>query len=200
VVRIEAASSPAEIHRQDLALALKKRLSAPETFLIVSLLAFGLITCLATPLSAGYDEETHFIRAWEMAHLYLVPNEQLGAQLPFPALYWDLSTVDVIVLLEPVSDPLARSASMPAGTSVPMSTRRCIRFPSCRRRWFSLPRLIMQLPALVIYYACRMADCFPTFCCVAAMRFIPYGKWPRHPHNPPMAVLTSTISVTISTG
>ena len=46
---------------------------------------------LATPLSAGYDEETHFIRAWEMAHLYFVPNEKLGAQLPFPALYWDLS-------------------------------------------------------------------------------------------------------------
>src|SRR5512144_1768113 len=64
---------------------------SPERFLLLAVLIFGGIASLAIPLSAGYDEETHFVRAWEMAHLYFVPNEQLGAKLPFPAIYWELS-------------------------------------------------------------------------------------------------------------
>src|SRR5512141_723860 len=68
-----------------------KAISAPERFVVLALLVFGSIACLGIPLSAGYDEETHFVRAWEMAHLYFVPNQQLGAKLPFPAIYWELS-------------------------------------------------------------------------------------------------------------
>src|SRR5512142_1896309 len=68
-----------------------KSLSAPERFLILVLFVLGVVASLAIPLSAGYDEETHFVRAWEMAHLYFIPNEQLAAKLPFPAIYWELS-------------------------------------------------------------------------------------------------------------
>ncbi len=58
-----------------------KSITAPEKFLVLTLLVFGSIACLSIPLSAGYDEETHFVRAWEMAHLYFIPNQQLGAKL-----------------------------------------------------------------------------------------------------------------------
>jgi uncharacterized membrane protein len=68
-----------------------KKFTAPEIFVILVLLNLGVVSSLAVPLSAGYDEETHFIRAWEMAHLYFIPNEQLGSTLPFPAIYWELS-------------------------------------------------------------------------------------------------------------
>ena len=68
-----------------------KKFSGPEIFVILVLLILGVASSLTVPLSAGYDEETHFIRAWEMAHYYFIPNEQLGAKLPFPALYWELS-------------------------------------------------------------------------------------------------------------
>jgi uncharacterized membrane protein len=184
VVRIEAASSPAEIHRQDLALALKKRLSAPETFLIVALLAFGLIACLATPLSAGYDEETHFIRAWEMAHLYLVPNEQLGAQLPFPALYWDLSyrRQPIVDAVEPGFWRRYGAFSLDARDYIYANVEtRSVYSPALLLPQALVLRylgLSLQLPALVVYYVCRMAGLLSyLLLCWLAVRLIPYGKW-----------------------
>jgi uncharacterized membrane protein len=159
-------------------------LSAPEKFTLIVVFVFGLVASLATPLSAGYDEETHFIRAWEMAHLYFVPNEQLGAKLPFPALYWDLSyrRQPIVEAVEP--------GFWSAYGSLPLDARDYVYANVETRSVYSpvllLPQaltirylgLSLKVPALVVYFACRLAGLLSYLLLSwLAVRFIPYGKW-----------------------
>ena len=156
----------------------------PEIFVVIALLVFGLTAALATPLSAGYDEETHFIRAWEMAHLYFVPNEKLGAQLPFPALYWDLSYR---------RQPLVQA--VPPGfwadyASLGLDARDYV-YANVETRSVYSPLLLLpqsltlrflglklHWPALPVYYACRIVGllCYILLAWLA-VRLIPFGKW-----------------------
>ena len=159
-------------------------MSAPEKFVIAVLLAFGAVMCAATPLSAGYDEETHFIRAWEMAHLYFVPNEKLGSKLPFPALYWDLSygRQDIVEAVEPGFWSKYGSLRMDARDYIYANVEtRSVYSPvlllpqALTLRYLGLS---LQLPALAVYFACRLAGLLSyVLLCWLAVRFIPYGKW-----------------------
>jgi len=182
----------------------------PEKFVISVLVAFGVIACLATPLSAGYDEETHFIRAWEMAHLYFVPNEQLGARLPFPALYWDLSyrRQPIVEAVEPDFWSKYAALRMDALDYVYANVEtRSVYSPvlllpqALTLRYLGLS---LQFPALAVYYGCRLAGLLSyLLLCWLAVRWIPYGKWPLAILIvSPMAVFqASTISAdTISNG
>jgi uncharacterized membrane protein len=156
----------------------------PESFVAIALLVFGLIACLATPLSAGYDEETHFIRAWEMAHLYFVPNEKLGAQLPFPALYWDLSyrREPLVQAVEPGFWAKYGSLGMEARDYVYANVEtRSVYSPvlllpqSIVLRYLGLK---LHASALEVYYASRIAGllCYLLLAWLA-VRLIPFGKW-----------------------
>lgn len=156
----------------------------PETFVVVSLLVFGLAAALATPLSAGYDEETHFIRAWEMAHLYFIPNEKLGAQLPFPALYWDLSyrRQPLVEAVEPGFWAKYGSLGMDARDYMYANVvTRSVYSPALLLPQAMLLRYLglkLHLPALPVYFACRLAG---LLCYILlgwlAVRWIPFGKW-----------------------
>src|SRR5512140_980755 len=161
-----------------------KGISAPEIFLALTLLIFGSVACLSIPISAGYDEETHFVRAWEMAHLYLIPNEQLGGKLPFPAIYWELSYRRLPIV-----------EAVPAGQwsqygGLPMDAHDYIYSNVVTRSVYSpvllLPQaltlrylgLSLDLPALFVYYACRFAGLLSYLVlCWFALRAIPFGKW-----------------------
>jgi uncharacterized membrane protein len=163
---------------------MRTRLSPPEKFVIISLFVLGLISCFAIPISAGYDEETHFIRAWEMAHLYFVPNEQLGAKLPFPALYWELSyrRQPIVEAVQPGLWAKYGSLRMDAHDYVYAN----VETRSVYSPFLLLPQaltlrylgLSLQLPALAVYYACRMIGllCYMVLGWLA-VRLIPYGKW-----------------------
>ena len=163
---------------------MRKPLSAPEVFTILVLLTIGLVTCLSTPLSAGYDEETHFIRAWEMAHLYFVPNEQLGAKLPFPAVYWELSyrRQPLVEAVEPGFLSKYATLRMDAHDYVyaNVETRSVYSPVLLLPQAFAIRYLglRLQLPALTVYYACRIAGLLSyLLLCWLAVRLIPYGKW-----------------------
>jgi uncharacterized membrane protein len=161
-----------------------KTISAPERFLLLMLLFFGGIACFAIPLSAGYDEETHFVRAWEMAHLYFVPNEQLGAKLPFPALYWEVS-----YRRQPIVEAVEPGLWSKYG-SLRMDAHDYIYSNVVTRSVYSpvllLPQALMlrylglslQLPALAVYYSCRLVGLLSyLILCWLALHSIPFGKW-----------------------
>jgi uncharacterized membrane protein len=161
-----------------------KLFSSPEKFVILVIVGFGIVAGLATPLSAGYDEETHFVRAWEMAHLYFIPNEQLGAKLPFPALYWELS-----YRRQPLYDAV-EPGFWSKYADLPMDAHDYVYANVETRSVYSplllLPQafalrylgLSLQLPALAVYYACRLVGllCYLLLSGLA-VRWIPYGKW-----------------------
>ncbi|MGH2621736.1 MAG: hypothetical protein ACRDHG_14375, partial [Anaerolineales bacterium] len=71
--------------------------------MIAVLLIFGPISVVAIPIGGGWDEETHAIRAWEIASLQFIPNEKPRSELPFPAIYWNLSYRRP-ALIRPVDD------------------------------------------------------------------------------------------------
>ncbi len=161
-----------------------KSLSAPEIFLLIMLLVFGSVACLSIPISAGYDEETHFVRAWEMAHLYWIPNEQLGGKLPFPAIYWELS-----YRRQPIVEAVPPGLWSQYG-SLRMDAHDYVYSNVVTRSVYSplllLPQafvlrylgLSLDLPALFVYYACRFAGLLSYLVlCWAALRSIPFGKW-----------------------
>jgi len=68
-----------------------KKISSPEIFLVACLVIFGLLALLWLPIGAGYDEETHFVHAWQLSVLDVLPNREGEGQLPYPKVYWDLS-------------------------------------------------------------------------------------------------------------
>ncbi len=161
-----------------------KRLAPPEIFVLLVLCVLGLVVVFATPLSAGYDEETHFVRAWEMAHLYFIPNEQLGAKLPFPALYWELS-----YRRQPIVDAVepgfwSKYASLPIDAHDYVYAN--VETRSVYNPLLLLPQaltlrylgLSLRLPALPVYYACRLIGLLSyVLLSWLAVRLIPYGKW-----------------------
>jgi len=161
-----------------------KKFSAPEVFVILVLLILGVISSLAVPLSAGYDEETHFIRAWEMAHYYFIPNEQLGSTLPFPAIYWELSyrRQPIVQAVEPGFWSKYGSLSIDSHDYMYANVEtRSVYSPA-----LLLPQalalrflgLAWRLPALPVYYAVRFIGLLSYLLLSwLAVRFIPYGKW-----------------------
>jgi hypothetical protein len=66
-------------------------LHGAEIYLLIVLLVFGLGIGILLPVSGGYDEETHLLRVWEMSSYTFIPNDKLGADMPFPAVYWEMS-------------------------------------------------------------------------------------------------------------
>jgi uncharacterized membrane protein len=161
-----------------------KNVSAPQIFLLVVLLVFGSAACLMIPLSAGYDEETHFVRAWEMAHLYFIPNEQLGAKLPFPAIYWELSyrRQPIVEAVPPGLWAKYGGLRMDAHDYVYGSVEtRSVYSPLLLLPQAFVLRylgLSLDLPALFVYYACRFAGLLSyLLLCWAALRSIPFGRW-----------------------
>src|SRR5512141_3052610 len=161
-----------------------RSVSGPEKFLLLVLLILGSVACLSIPLSAGYDEETHIVRAWEMAHFYFIPNEQLGRKLPFPALYWELS-----YRRQPIVEAVQPGLWSKYG-SLPLDAHDYVYANVETRSVYSplllLPQaltlrylgLSLQLPALFVYYACRFAGLLSyLILCWLALRSLPYGKW-----------------------
>ncbi len=184
-------------------------LTAPEIFVILVLLILGTIGSLIIPISAGYDEETHLIRAWEMAHLAFVPNDQL-AKLPFPAIYWDLSYRRQPIVEAVPFGSYDKEAGLKLDAYDYVYTNvetRSVYFPALLLPQALVLRymgLSLQLPALTVYYACRLIGLLSyLLLCWLAVRLIPFGKWPLALLvTAPMALFqASTISAdTISNG
>ncbi len=158
--------------------------SAPEKYVMVVLFFFGLIAVLTIPLSAGYDEETHFIRAWEMAHYYFVPNDKLATKLPFPAIYWDLSYRRQPLVQAVEADFWSKYASLGLDAHDYIYTN--VETRSVYSPFLLLPQaltlrllgLSLRLPALFVYVACRIAGLLSyLLLATLAVRFIPFGKW-----------------------
>ncbi len=67
------------------------RLSPSAFFLVFGLLVGGIF-CVAIPYGAGFDEETHLVRIWEISGLHFMPN-QTGPDntTVVPRTFFDLS-------------------------------------------------------------------------------------------------------------
>lgn len=154
-----------------------------EIFVIVILLVLGSVACLFVPLSAGYDEETHLIRVWQMSDFSFLPN-QADAKIPFPAIYWELSYRRQLLVHVAEPDFWAKYGGLQ------IDAHDYIYAGVETRSVYSPPLLLPQalvmrffgrslhLPALFVFYACRFAGLL-SYLILAwlAVRLIPVHKW-----------------------
>ena len=62
-----------------------------EIFFLLMLLIFGLPMVLLIPPGAGYDEEDHLVRVWELSAFSLIPGQLSAQELRYPAIFRDLA-------------------------------------------------------------------------------------------------------------
>ncbi len=63
----------------------------PEKIILFIILIFGFVNLLITPIGAGFDEDTHVARIWEMSKGVLLPNQYLSQGPFFPQVFYQLS-------------------------------------------------------------------------------------------------------------
>ncbi len=158
--------------------------SFSEVFVVCVLLIIGGSYLLMIPIGGGWDEETHVIRVWELARLRLIPNSGPRNELPFPAIYWDLS-YRRSVLIRPVDpDFWADYGSLPVDAFDYIYSE--LRTRSVYAPPLLLPQTVVmrylgltgRLPALPVYYLCRLAGLLSYSALVLlAIRLAPFGKW-----------------------
>lgn len=183
---------------------------AAETYLLVVLCVFGLAACFLLPLSGGYDEETHLIRAWQMSDFQFLPNAETNGKMPFPAIYSELAYRRQVIVraVEPGFWTKYKDLALDAHDYVydNVETRSVYSPP------LLLPQAIVlrwlgrsgRLPALPVYYLCRIVGLLSYILLTwLAVRLIPFGKWILAflAASPVMILQASTISAdTISNG
>ena len=158
-----------------------------ELLLLGLLLTVGTYLSLVTPLGGGWDEETHMIRVWELAHIHLIPNELPKRDLPYPAIYWELSYRRQLTIRPVEPDFWTKYGSLAIGAMGYIDWER----PGTQTRSVYSPPLLLpqtlvmrylglkyQLPALIVFYAGRLAGLL-TYTALAwlALRLAPFGKW-----------------------
>ena len=160
------------------------KLSKPEITVLLTLVILGTFTTLATPFSAGFDEETHLIRVWQISAFVFIPNQKVGNQLPYPAIYHDLSYRRDAIIQTADPDFWSKYGDLP------LDAHDYIYSPKTTRSVYSpillLPQaLVMRylgrawdFPAMVVFYACRIVGlvCYIILVLIS-IRLIPYGKW-----------------------
>src|SRR4030065_1580681 len=138
-------------------------ITTPEVFVLVVLIVFGSFLSFKIPLGAGFDEETHLLRVWEMSAFKWIPNSRLSTDMHFPAFYWD-NSYRRQAILDPVDPGFWRNdASTPIdGTGFVHEnlTTRSVYSPLLLLPqslvMFFLGRLL-HLPALIVLIAMRLA-------------------------------------------
>jgi len=157
--------------------------SKVEIFLILTLLIFGIPMILWIPPGAGYDEEDHLVRVWEMSALSFIPGQIPAQEMKYPKIFRDFAyrqrTSGIID-----SDFRQRYSGVSLYQYGYVS--REIDTKSVYSPALLLPQAIVMryfgrlevLPALTIFHVCRFASLLSYLVLVwLAIRLMPFGKW-----------------------
>ena len=154
-----------------------------ENFLLLTVLIFGLAMIVLIPPGAGYDEEDHLLRVWELSSFSFIPGQLTPHEMKYPTLFRDLAYRQQAN--SGIMDPnfwkqYARTPLYEHGF-----IRRELKTKSVYSPALLLPQaIVMRLgrsadaPALPVLYACRFASLLSYLIFVwLALRWIPFGKW-----------------------
>ena len=159
-------------------------ISRVEIFLLVILLIFGVPMVLLTPPGAGYDEEDHLVRVWELSAFSFIPAQLSAQEMKYPIMFRDLAYRQQAVAGIIDADFWQRYS----GTSLYERgyVHRKINTKSVYSPALLLPQAITMrylgrqanLPALRLFYLCRFAGLISYLILVwLAIRWMPFGKW-----------------------
>ncbi len=168
--------------------------------MLVILLA-GLLAVIVTPFGAGFDEETHLARIWEMSAGVPLPNALLGEGEHYPRAFYDLSYRQYKNLTPVSREMWVRQLEVRIDAADQMAYEtRSVLFPLVYAPQAALMALlarVLDAPVSLTYYLLR-ASYLALYAALVflAIRLIPTGKWLLTilALSPASIVLASTIS------
>ena len=159
-------------------------LSGTESFTLLILLLFGIPMIVLIPPGAGYDEEDHLVRVWELSAFSLVPGQMSPQELRYPTIFRDFAyrqQGSAGVIDSDFWQSYERAALYERGF-----VRREIDTKSVYSPALLLPQAtamrffgrVADLPALPVFYLCRLAGLLSYLTLTwLAVRQMPFGKW-----------------------
>ncbi len=154
-----------------------------ENILLLMVLIFGSAMILLIPPGAGYDEEDHLVRVWELSIFSLIPGRLSPHEMKYPTMFRDLAYRQQANSGIIDSDFWKRYARTPLYEHG--FIRRELKTKSVYSPALLLPQaIVMRLgrtadaPALPVFYACRFAGLLSYLLLIwLALRGMPFGKW-----------------------
>ena len=159
-------------------------ISRVEVALLLVLLMFGVPMILLIPPGAGYDEEDHLVRIWELSAGSFIPGQMSPRELRYPTVFRDFAyrqQGSTGVISSDFWQSYAR-----AGLDERGFVRREIDTKSVYSPALLLPQAItmrifgrsVDLPALPAFYLSRLAGLLSYLLLTwLAVRQMPFGKW-----------------------
>jgi len=159
-------------------------ISGVELIFVLILLIFGIPMILLIPPGAGYDEEDHLIRVWELSAFSLLPGQMSPQELRYPIMFRDLA------YRQQANAGIIDKDFWRQNVGLSLSERGFVRRELVTKSAYSPALLLPQgitmwllgrhadLPALPVFYACRFAGLLGYLLLVwLAIRLLPFGKW-----------------------
>ena len=159
------------------------QLTKVEITFLLTLLVFGLPMIVLIPPGAGYDEEDHLIRVWELSAFSFLPGQMSPQEMKYPTLFRDLA------YRQQANAGIIDWNFWKAYAHAPLYehgiVHRDLKTKSVYSPALLLPQAIVmrlgrsaQLPALPVFYACRFANLLSYLILVwLALHILPFGKW-----------------------
>ena len=169
--------------------ALKSRvknahISRVEISFILLLLIFGIPMVFLIPPGAGYDEEDHLVRVWELSAFSFIPGQLSAQEMKYPTMFRDLA------YRQQASSGIIDSNFWQRYARTPLYEHGFVRHELKTKSVYSPALLFPQaitmrllgrsahIPALPLFYGCRFASLLSYWILIwLAIRWIPFGKW-----------------------
>ena len=161
------------------------RITGAELFTVIVLLVAGTVACFWIPVGAGFDEDQHLMRVWEISALHFIPNEWLSTgNSHYPTIFNEMS------IRSRIYGRVIESDFWSEYSRYHFNDFDHVHGALYTRSTYSPPlffpqALVMRylgrranLPALPVFYATRLAGLL-SYLLLAwlAVRLIPVGKW-----------------------
>jgi len=159
-------------------------LSRVENIFLLLLLIFGIPMIVLIPPGAGYDEEDHLVRVWELSAFSPIPGEMSPQEMKYPTVFRDFA------YRQQGSTGILGSEFWHRYSRVSLYENGFVRREIDTKSVYSPALLLPQaltlrllgrradLPALPVFYACRFASLLSYLILVwLAIRWLPFGKW-----------------------
>jgi uncharacterized membrane protein len=154
----------------------------PEMLFLILAIITGIALCLITPIGAGFDEDAHLARVWEISSFHFIPNEILKNGPGYPSAFFDISYRQKF-FLKPVENNFFQQHITDKVNPNSMKTKLTysvyspvLYFPQAIV--VGLLGRVFNAPVLVILYLCRFSIlAIYILLSYLAIKIIPYGKW-----------------------
>jgi uncharacterized membrane protein len=160
------------------------RLSKVEVSVLLILLLCGLPMIVLIPPGAGYDEEDHLVRVWELSAFSLIPGQMSPQELRYPTVFRDFA------YRQQGSTGMIDSDFWQTYSRATLYDRGFVHREIDTKSVYSpvllLPQAIVMrllgrvahLPALLAFYLCRLTGLLSYLILIwLAVRQMPFGQW-----------------------